>query len=102
MDNYKETAEHATIVDLIRNDLSGDGDRSGLSAIVIVASALKPIRDLSSDKPEICGVLPDDYPSHIGDVILPFVTSRLTETPNPRRWILLKKRKIMSVDFIRA
>ena len=42
MDDSKETAEHATIVDLIRNDLS------------MVAE---------------CGVLPDDYPSHIGDII---------------------------------
>ena len=69
MDDSKETAEHATIVDLIRNDLS------------MVAEQVRVVRYRYCDRletnkgpifqtsSEICGVLPDDYPSHIGDII---------------------------------
>ena len=69
MDDPKETAEHATIVDLIRNDLS------------MVAEQVRVVRYRYCDRletnkgpifqtsSEICGVLPDDYPSHIGDII---------------------------------
>ena len=65
----KETAEHATIVDLIRNDLS------------MVAEQVRVVRYRYCDRletnkgpifqtsSEICGVLPNDYPSHIGDII---------------------------------
>ena len=69
MDDPKETAEHATIVDLIRNDLS------------MVAEQVRVVRYRYCDRletnkgpifqtsSEICGVLPNDYPSHIGDII---------------------------------
>ena len=69
MDDPKETAEHATIVDLIRNDLSMVAEQVRVVRYRIV-TGLKPIRGpIFQTSSEICGVLPDDYPSHIGDII---------------------------------
>ena len=65
----KEAAEHATIVDLIRNDLS-------MVATHVTVNAYRYIDRLQTNKgtilqtsSEICGILPDDYVEHIGDIL---------------------------------
>jgi len=69
MDNPKEKAEHSTIVDLIRNDLS-------IVAMDVQVKRFRYIEEISTGKgrllqasSEITGQLPSDYSSRIGDIL---------------------------------
>lgn len=65
----KEAAEHATIVDLIRNDLSmvaRDVRVERYRYYEVIEAHGKRIGQVSS---EIVGTLPADYPSRIGDIL---------------------------------
>jgi Anthranilate/para-aminobenzoate synthases component I len=69
LSNAKEKAEHCTIVDLIRNDLS-------LVASNVRVKRFRYIDELFTDKgsllqvsSEITGQLPDDYGAHMGDLL---------------------------------
>lgn len=69
LNDFKETAEHNTIVDLIRNDLSMVADHVRVERfryIDRIKSSDKEILQVSS---EIKGDLHDDYHSHLGDII---------------------------------
>lgn len=69
MSDMKEAAEHATVVDLIRNDLSMVADRVNVARYRYcerIATNKGAILQTSS---EITGMLPAGYPSHIGDII---------------------------------
>jgi len=68
-DNPKEKAEHSTIVDLIRNDLS-------IVATDVQVKRFRYIEEISAGKrrllqasSEITGKLPSDYASRIGDIL---------------------------------
>lgn len=65
----KETAEHNTIVDLIRNDLSMVADGVHVQRFRYIdrlETSAGPILQVSS---EIAGQLPDDWRSHVGHII---------------------------------
>lgn len=69
MNNSKEAAEHATIVDLIRNDIS-------MVANEVKVSRYRYIDELRTNKgailqtsSEIQGLLTNDYPGNLGDLI---------------------------------
>ncbi len=67
--DFKETAEHNTIVDLIRNDLSMVAHNVRVERfryIDRIKSRSKEILQVSS---EIAGDLETDYHSHLGDII---------------------------------
>lgn len=69
LEDEKESAEHATIVDLIRNDLSMVAEHVTVNSyryIDFLQTNKGPILQTSS---EICGTLPDDYTEHIGDIL---------------------------------
>jgi len=69
MQDTKEAAEHATIVDLIRNDLSMVSDHVNVTSyryIDRLQTNKGPILQTSS---EISGTLPPDYKEHIGDIL---------------------------------
>lgn len=69
LNDPKEAAEHATIVDLIRNDLSMVASEVTVDRyryIDTLQTHSGPILQTSS---EISGRLPDDYPSHLGDLL---------------------------------
>lgn len=69
LDNLKESAEHATIVDLIRNDLSMVANEVTVDRyryIDILQTHSGPILQTSS---KISGRLPEDYPAHVGDIL---------------------------------
>ena len=69
MQDTKEAAEHATIVDLIRNDLSMVSEHVEVTSyryIDRLQTNKGPILQTSS---EICGTLPEDYTAHLGDII---------------------------------
>ena len=65
----KEQAEHATIVDLLRNDLSKVANEVRVNKYryyEVIKSNAKKLGQVSS---EICGTLPEDFPNSIGDIL---------------------------------
>ena len=69
MNDPKEAAEHATIVDLIRNDLSMVADRVRVERYryyEVIEAHGRRIGQVSS---EIVGELPTDYTERIGDIL---------------------------------
>jgi para-aminobenzoate synthetase component 1 len=69
MNDSKELAEHSTIVDLIRNDLS-------LVATNVTVEKFRYLEKLQTNRralwqvsSEITGKLPENYPGNIGDII---------------------------------
>lgn len=85
MDDRKEAAEHATIVDLIRNDLSMVSEQVTVTRYRYcdcLETNKGPILQTSS---EICGVLPEDYLSHIGDILFRLLPAgSITGAPKPK------------------
>lgn len=69
MEDDKERAEHATIVDLIRNDLSrvATGVRVDRYRYVDVVHTNKG--DILQTSSEVSGKLPDNYQQHLGDIL---------------------------------
>lgn len=85
LDDVKEAAEHATIVDLIRNDLSMVSEHVTVTSyryIDRLQTNKGPILQTSS---EICGTLPEDYTAHIGDIIFRLLPAgSITGAPKPK------------------
>jgi len=85
LDNLKEKAEHSTIVDLIRNDLS-------MVATDVTVKRFRYIEEISAGKArllqassEITGQLPADYPFKIGDILLALLPAgSVTGAPKKR------------------
>ena len=69
MDDEKETAEHATIVDLIRNDLSCVAEHVRVDRYRNIDVLHTNKGDILQTSSEISGKLPADYQKHIGDIL---------------------------------
>ena len=69
MDNRKEAAEHATIVDLIRNDLSMVADHVRVDRYRYVDRLTTNKGEILQTSSEISGQLSGYYRSHIGDLL---------------------------------
>ncbi|MCL3781371.1 aminodeoxychorismate synthase component I [Prolixibacteraceae bacterium JC049] len=69
LNDKKETAEHNTIVDLIRNDLSMVAKKVRVTRYRYLDEICTNTGRLLQLSSEISGRLPDDYTSQIGDVI---------------------------------
>lgn len=84
LDSPKEAAEHATIVDLIRNDLSQschDVHVSRYRYAEKIATCRGAIWQTSS---AIVGTLPPDYPAHLGDILASMLPAgSITGAPKP-------------------
>ena len=65
----KERAEHATIVDLMRNDLSRVATDICVKRFMYLDTLHTDKGDLLQMSSEITGRLPDDYPERIGDIL---------------------------------
>lgn len=66
----KEMAEHVTIVDLIRNDLSSVADHVRVARFRYIEKIRTMQKNLLQVSSEICGDLPDDYLDRLGDIML--------------------------------
>ena len=69
MNDPKETAEHATIVDLIRNDLSMVAEQVSVTRYRYADILQTNSGSILQTSSEICGILPDDYRTRLGDII---------------------------------
>lgn len=68
--DQKEMAEHVTIVDLIRNDLSQVASHVTVTRFRYIDEIKTSQKDLLQVSSEICGVLPEDYTRRLGDLLL--------------------------------
>jgi para-aminobenzoate synthetase component 1 len=68
--DVKEKAEHVTIVDLIRNDLSLVASHVEVTLFRYIEEIFTNHKNLYQVSSEIVGTLPTDYQSHLGDVLL--------------------------------
>lgn len=69
LNDYKETAEHNTIVDLIRNDLSMVSNNVTVSRFRYIEKINTNCKSLLQMSSEITGKLPADYMNHLGDIV---------------------------------
>lgn len=69
MEDRKEAAEHATIVDLIRNDLSRVAENVRVDKYRYIDVLHTNKGDLLQTSSEISGRLPEDYQEHLGEIL---------------------------------
>ena len=69
LEDAKEAAEHATIVDLIRNDLSIVAEQVHVPRYRYVDVLHTNKGDLLETSSEVTGQLPSDYRQHLGDIL---------------------------------
>ncbi|ADX67838.1 aminodeoxychorismate synthase component I [Weeksella virosa] len=85
LSDEKEAAEHATIVDLIRNDLSQIAENVTVSRYRYIDTIQTPQKTLLQVSSEIVGDLPDDYTARLGtifDALLP--AGSICGAPKPK------------------
>lgn len=69
LENVKEFAEHATIVDLLRNDLSLFASNVHVENFRYIETIESNEKELLQVSSKITGMLPPDYTSFLGDLI---------------------------------
>lgn len=85
LNDYKEKAEHATIVDLIRNDLSMVADRVEVKCYRYVDRLKTNKGDLLQVSSEISGILPQNYHENLGDIIFRLLPAgSISGAPKPK------------------
>lgn len=70
INDQKEKAEHITIVDLIRNDLSLVAENVHVSRFRYIDKIKTSNKDLLQVSSEITGTLPDDWVAQLGDILI--------------------------------
>ena len=70
LNDPKEKAEHATIVDLIRNDLSLVAEQVEVKRYRYVEKLTTNQHDLLQVSSEISGLLPEDYLKRLGNILI--------------------------------
>lgn len=90
MADKKEAAEHATIVDLIRNDLSMVADHVHVERYRYGELLHTDHGDLWQTSSRITGRLPKDYRSHIGDILFSQLPAgSITGAPKPKTMAII-------------
>lgn len=92
LNNEKEIAEHVTIVDLIRNDVSrvsSGVDVTRFRYIDEIRSSNKTLLQVSS---EIVGNLPSGYQAHLGDIFLELLPAgSISGAPKPKTLEIIRE-----------
>lgn len=85
LNNPKEIAEHHTIVDLIRNDLSMVASNVEVTKFRYIDRIETHNGRLLQVSSEIRGILPVNYPEHIGDILFTLLPAgSVTGAPKPK------------------
>lgn len=90
--NEKEAAEHATIVDLIRNDISQVAEKVWVERFRYVEEVKTLEKNILQVSSQICGTLPRDYPERIGDIVSALLPAgSVTGAPKPKTLEIIKE-----------
>lgn len=85
LSDKKELAEHVTIVDLIRNDLSQVSSDVTVKRFRYLDEVRTGSKNLLQVSSEICGELPRDHLGSIGDILIKLLPAgSITGAPKPR------------------
>lgn len=84
LNDRKEAAEHATIVDLIRNDISMVAEKVWVEKYRYIDRIQTNEKTLLQVSSEIAGILPDDFNGKYGDLLLTLLPAgSITGAPKP-------------------
>ncbi len=96
----KETAEHATIVDLIRNDLSMVAEQVSVSRYRYIDKLQTNQGSILQTSSEIQGVLPDDYLTNLGSIIFRLLPAgSITGAPKKKTMQIIKEAETYDRGF---
>lgn len=92
LNDKKELAEHITIVDLIRNDLSQVATNVKVTRFRYLDALKTDHKNLLQVSSEITGMLPGDYPSMIGDIIVKLLPAgSVSGAPKPKTVAIIRE-----------
>jgi para-aminobenzoate synthetase component I len=92
LNDQKELAEHVTIVDLLRNDLSQVADAVELTRFRYIEKLKTSRVDLLQMSSEVTGVLPNDFAAHIGDILFKLLPAgSVTGAPKQRTLKIIRE-----------
>ncbi|MCE7063533.1 aminodeoxychorismate synthase component I [Dyadobacter sp. CY343] len=84
LSDFKEAAEHATIVDLIRNDLSMVAEKVWVERYRYIEKVQAYDKTLLQVSSEVAGILPDSFAANYGDLLLRLLPAgSITGAPKP-------------------
>jgi para-aminobenzoate synthetase component 1 len=85
LNSVKEKAEHVTIVDLIRNDLSMVSSHVTVTRFRYIDEIRTSTKNLLQVSSEITGDLPHDYQSRLGDILVTLLPAgSVSGAPKPK------------------
>jgi len=91
LNDKKELAEHTTIVDLIRNDISMISEKVWVDKFRYISKIHTNSGDLLQVSSEICGRLPVNYQSHIGTLLFQLLPAgSICGAPKPQTVVIIK------------
>ncbi len=100
LQNKKEQAEHATIVDLIRNDLSQVATKVQVSRYRYLDKIKTHQGELLQVSSEIKGLLPEDYRSQLGSILLQLLPAgSISGAPKPATLDLIRQAETYDRGF---
>lgn len=89
--DFKETAEHSTVVDLLRNDLSTVADKVRVKRFRYIDRIKTCEREILQVSSEITGELPSNYLSRPGDIIFGMLPAgSVSGAPKPSTLRIIK------------
>ncbi len=92
LNDPKEKAEHATIVDLIRNDLSIVAENVEVKRYRYVEKLTTNKQDLLQVSSEVVGQLPENFHAHLGDILFALLPAgSITGAPKPKTMEIIDK-----------
>ena len=100
MNDPKEAAEHATIVDLIRNDLSMVANQVSVSRYRYIDTLQTNQGAILQTSSEIQGVLPENYPEHLGELIFRLLPAgSITGAPKKKTMQIIREAETYNRGF---
>jgi para-aminobenzoate synthetase component 1 len=85
-------AEHVTIVDLIRNDLSQVASNVTVTRFRYIDEVKTAAKNLFQVSSEICGTLDSDYMNQLGDILLKLLPAgSVSGAPKPRTLEIIRE-----------
>jgi para-aminobenzoate synthetase component 1 len=92
LNDKKEFAEHTTIVDLIRNDISTISEKVWVEKFRYISRIHTHEGDLLQVSSEICGKLPADYQAQIGTILFKLLPAgSICGAPKPQTLAIIKE-----------
>ncbi|MBS5638240.1 MAG: aminodeoxychorismate synthase component I [Bacteroides sp.] len=100
MNDPKEAAEHATIVDLIRNDLSMVANQVFVSRYRYIDTLQTNQGAILQTSSEIQGVLPENYSEHLGELIFRLLPAgSITGAPKKKTMQIIREAETYDRGF---